>query len=103
MGTIYGVGSDEDEGSTTLRERLRAETHADTGRPVYTPLVAVALMVFYVYALMCVSTVAVTVREAGGGWQGWKWASLQFVYMLVLAFLGAFLVYQGGLALGWGG
>jgi ferrous iron transport protein B len=70
---------------------------------MYTPLIAVGLMVFYVFALMCMSTVAVTVREAGGGRVGWGWAALQFGYMLALAYGGAWIVYAGGTALGFGG
>ncbi len=101
MGTIYGVGSDE-ENVAALGDRLRAERHADTGEPVYTTLVALGLMVFYVYALMCMSTTAITVREAGGGRIGWQWATLQFVYMFVLAWGAAWLVYHGGRALGYG-
>jgi ferrous iron transport protein B len=102
MGTIYGVGSDANEGSGTLREQLRNERHASTGALVYTPLVAVGLMVFYVYAMMCMSTIAVVVRETGGGWTGVRWAAFQFGWMLALAYLSALLVYQGGRALGWG-
>jgi ferrous iron transport protein B len=101
MGTIYGVGGG-DEGSPALSERLRSERNPVTGEPVYSTLVAVALMVFYVFALMCVSTVAVTVRETGGGATGWGWAGLQFGYMFVLAWGSAFLVYFGGRALGLG-
>ncbi len=101
MGTIYGVGA-ADETSGDLRDRLRAERDPETGGPAYTPLVAVALMVFYVFALMCVSTTAVTVREAGGGRRGWGWAGFQFGYMFVLAWVAAFAVYQGGRALGLG-
>jgi ferrous iron transport protein B len=63
---------------------------------------AVALMVFYVYALMCMSTVAVTVREAGGGRLGWTWAGVQFGYMLALAYGASWLVLAVGRALGWG-
>jgi ferrous iron transport protein B len=99
MGTIYGVG---DAGEAALPDRLRAERDPRTGRATYTPLVAVGLMVFYVYALMCMSTIAVTVRETGGGRLGWKWAGVQFAYMLALAWGAAFLVYQGGRLLGWG-
>lgn len=101
MGTIYGVGS-ADETSADLRDRLRAERHERTGLPVYTPLVAVGLMVFYVYAMMCMSTLAVVVRETGGGRKGLAWAGFQFAYMLALAYGAAFLVYRGGLALGFG-
>jgi ferrous iron transport protein B len=102
MGTIYGVGSDATETTTGLRDQLRAETHETSGAPVYTPLVAVGLMVFYVYAMMCMSTAAVVVRETGGGWAGVRWAGFQFAWMLALAYLSALLVYQGGRALGWG-
>lgn len=99
MGTIYGVGSDDE---SALSQRLVAEQRADGSR-VYTPLVAVGLMVFYVFALMCISTTAVTVREAGGGRVGWNWAALQFGYMLALAYGAAWAVYAGGRALGFGG
>src|SRR5690606_1334212 len=83
MGTSYGVGAD-DEDTSALTARLRNERRAD-GTAAYTTLTAISLMVFYVFALMCMSTTAITVREAGGGWTGVKWASLQFGYMLVLA------------------
>jgi ferrous iron transport protein B len=99
MGTIYGVGG-EDEAA--LSERLLAEKRAD-GLPRYTALIAVGLMVFYVYALMCISTVAVTVREAGGGATGWRWASIQFGYMLVLAYAMAYLTLIIGRAMGFAG
>jgi ferrous iron transport protein B len=102
MGTIYGVGSEADEGSSSLRERLRGERHGSSGALVYTPLVAVGLMVFYVYAMMCMSTIAVVVRETGGGWTGVRWAAFQFGWMLALAYGSALLVYQGGRLLGWG-
>ena len=102
MGTIYGVGSEADEGSATLREKLRGERHASTGALVYTPLVAVGLMVFYVFAMMCMSTTAVVVRETGGGWTGLRWAGFQFAWMLALAYVSALLVYQGGRMLGFG-
>ena len=96
MGTIYGVG---DAGEAALADELRAERRPD-GRPTYTPLVAVSLMVFYVFALMCMSTVAVTVREAGGGRLGWRWAGIQFAYMLGLAYGAAWLVMVVGHAMG---
>ena len=100
MGTIYGVGSESD---AALTSRLQSEINPITGRRAYTPLIAVSLMVFYVFALMCMSTTAVTVREAGGGRIGWQWAALQFAYMLALAYAAAWLVFAGGTALGFGG
>lgn len=99
MGTIYGVGG-EDEAA--LSERLLAERKPD-GSPRYTPLIAVGLMVFYVFALMCISTVAITVREAGGGAIGWRWAAIQFGYMFVLAYAMAYLVIVAGRAMGFAG
>lgn len=99
MGTIYGVGGEDD---AALQDRLQTETDAN-GAPVYTPLIAVGLMVFYVYALMCISTVAVTVREAGGGRIGWQWAAIQFGYMLALAYGAAWLVVVAGRAMGFAG
>jgi ferrous iron transport protein B len=99
MGTIYGVG-EADETSVALRDRLRTEVNSRTGQLQYTPLVALGLMVFYVFALMCISTVAVTVREAGGGRIGWTWALIQFAYMLGLAYFAGLAVYQGGRLLG---
>jgi ferrous iron transport protein B len=103
MSTIYGVGKSEGDDEVALGSRLRQEKSPETGQLVYTPLVAVGLMVFYVFALMCMSTIAVTVRETGGGRVGWQWAGLQFAYMLVLAYGAAWMVYRGGQALGLGG
>lgn len=99
MGTIYGVGGEDD---VALKDRMLAERAAD-GAPAYTPLIAVALMVFYVYALMCMSTIAVTVREAGGGRTGWRWAGISFGYMLVLAYVAAWGVIVVGRAMGFAG
>ncbi len=99
MGTIYGVGGEDD---AALQDKLKSETDA-RGALVYTPLIAVGLMVFYVYALMCISTVAVTVREAGGGRIGWQWAAIQFGYMLALAYGAAWLVVVAGRAMGFAG
>ncbi len=100
MATIYGAG--DESRSSALVERLRTE-RSSTGALVYTPLIAVGLMAFYVFALMCTSTLTITVRETGGGWRGFGWASLQFAYMFGLAYGIAFLVYHGGLLLGFGG
>lgn len=99
MGTIYGVGGADD---AALQDKLRLEREPD-GSLAYTPLIAVGLMVFYVYALMCISTIAVTVREAGGGKLGWKWASIQFGYMLALAYGAAWLTVVAGRAMGFAG
>lgn len=95
LGVVYGVGEDVDEGSSTLREKLRRERD-ETGRPVYTPLVALSLMVFFALACQCMSTLAVVRRETAS----WRWPIFLFAYMGVLAWLASFAVYQGGRLLG---
>lgn len=85
MATIYSVG-DDSEDNKTLTERLKAEKRPD-GSPTYTPLVAVCLMVFYVLAMQCLSTVAIVKRETGG----WKWPLFQIAYMTALAWGMTFL------------
>jgi ferrous iron transport protein B len=98
MSTVYNVGeADSEAGTKTLAQTLRAQTRPD-GTPVYTTLVAITLMVFYVFALQCASTVAVVRRETNS----WKWPLFQWVYMGILAWGLAFITYQGGRWLGWG-
>ncbi len=98
MSTVYNVGTleDSDENTQTLAEVLRAQQRPD-GTPVYTTLVAITLMVFYVFALQCVSTVAVVRRETNS----WKWPIFQWLYMGALAWVLAFFTYQGGRLFGW--
>ncbi|NBP89374.1 MAG: ferrous iron transport protein B, partial [Planctomycetia bacterium] len=96
LATIYSVG-DVDEDSPLLREQLKADTYED-GSPVYTPLVAVSLLVFFVLALQCMSTLAIARRETNS----WKWPAVMWLYMTGLAYLFSLIIYQGGQALGWG-
>jgi len=96
LGIVYSVG-DADEESPALREKLRGARGPD-GRPRFSWLNAVSLMVFFVLACQCMSTLAVVKRETNS----WRWPLFMFGYMTVLAYLGSLLVYQGGLALGWG-
>jgi ferrous iron transport protein B len=95
MGVVYGIGDEADESSVGLRERIRNEAHAD-GRPVYSPLVGLSLMVFFAIACQCMSTLAVVKRET----LSWRWPSFLFAYTLALAWVASFAVYQGGRALG---
>lgn len=95
MGVVYGLGAQEDEDSVTLRERIRAESYAD-GRPVYTPLVGLSLMVFFALACQCMSTLAAVRRET----RTWRWPAFLFAYMTVLAWVLSFGIYQGGRLLG---
>lgn len=96
MGVVYGVGEGADERSAPLRDRMAKATHAD-GRPVYTKLVGLSVMVFYVLACQCMSTLAVVRRETGS----WRWPAFIFCYMTALAYGGSLLVYQVGRALGY--
>jgi ferrous iron transport protein B len=95
MGVVYSAGADVDETSDTLRQRIRAEVRED-GRPVYTPLVGLSLMIFFALACQCMSTLAVVKRETGG----YRWPLFLFGYMTVLAWVTSFAVYQGGRLLG---
>jgi ferrous iron transport protein B len=95
LGQVYGVGGDADETSRSLHDRLRAARRPD-GRLVFTPLTGLSLMIFFVLAAQCMSTLAVVRREAGG----WRWAIFMLVYMNTLAYVVSLLVYQGGRALG---
>jgi ferrous iron transport protein B len=98
MSTVYNVGSaDESEsGKQALAQTLRMQTRPD-GSPLYTPLLAVTLMVFYVFALQCASTVVVVRRETNS----WKWPVFQWLYMGALAWILAFITWHGGHWLGW--
>lgn len=97
MGIIYSVETeDQQKTSLAVREQMQRETKAD-GTPAYTPLVAICLMVYYVLAMQCMSTVAVVKRETNG----WKWPLFQIGYMTVLAWFTTLLVRLIGLALGY--
>lgn len=97
LGVVYGAGKDADEKSQTLRALIREETRAD-GKPVYTPLVGLSLMVFFALACQCMSTLAAVYRET----KTWRWPAFLFVYMTALAWVASFVVYQGGTLLGFG-
>jgi len=94
MGVVFNV-DDPEEDTTPLREALAAATWPD-GRPLFTPLVCLNLMVFYVFAMQCVATVAVVRRETNS----WRWPLFQVGYMTGTAWLACFVVYQVGTALG---
>jgi ferrous iron transport protein B len=96
MATIYNV---EDRGDETvnLREAMRNDVDEKTGIPVYTPLIALALMVFYVFAAQCMATFAIVRQETNS----WKWPLFMIAYLTILAYAGAFIVYRGGLLLGY--
>ena len=96
LGIVFGI-EEADEESVSLRESLQNATHADGSR-LMTPLAGVSLMVFFVLACQCMSTIVVVRRESGG----WYWPTFMFGYMSVLAYVASLAVYQVGSALGWG-
>lgn len=97
MGTIYGLGGDEDEESVSLRDAIQAATWPDTKLPVFTLPVALSLMVFFALCAQCSSTLVVIGRET----QSWLWPMASFVGMTAIAYLAAWGTYAAGAALGW--
>ncbi len=97
LSIIYNVGKDADEESPSLISAIREAKRPD-GTLVWTPLTAVTVMVFFVLAMQCMSTVAVVRRETNS----WAWTLFMVGYMTVLAYAAAFVTYQGGKLLGFG-
>lgn len=95
MGILYSVGKDEDAASSSLLEAMR-EAKREDGSPVWTPLLALTTMIFYLLAFQCMSTFATVRRETNS----WMWTFFMVGYMTVLAYVVTFLVYQGGRLLG---
>jgi ferrous iron transport protein B len=87
MATLYSVGEDEQDGKA-LKDKMKAATHAN-GQPVFTLAAGLSLMIFYVFAMQCMSTLAVVRRET----KSWKWPIIQLVYMTALAYVMSWLVY----------
>jgi ferrous iron transport protein B len=83
MATLYSIGSDGD--TVLIRERMARERDPISGEKVYTPATSWALLLFYVFAMQCMSTMAVVRRET----LSWKWPLIQFVFMTALAYLSA--------------
>jgi ferrous iron transport protein B len=100
LGVIYNLGDvdpGEEEGATALVRRLKAATWDGTDRKVFTVPVALSLMVFFALCAQCASTLVVIGKETAS----WVWPVVTFTYMTALAWLGAFVTYQLGTALGW--
>jgi ferrous iron transport protein B len=100
LGVIYNLGDvdpGEEEGATMLVRRLKSATWDGTTRKVFTLPVALSLMVFFALCAQCASTLVVIGKETGS----WVWPVVTFVYMTVLAWLAAFVIFQLGTALGW--
>jgi ferrous iron transport protein B len=91
MAIVYNVG-EADETSPSLMEAIRGDTNPATGKPLFTTLVAVNLMLFFILACQCMSTVAVVKRETNS----WKWPLFMLGYMTALAYIVCLAVYQFG-------
>ncbi len=87
ISTIYSVG--DSENISTVKEKLLAQKD-ENGQPFFTPARAFSLLIFYVFAMQCMSTIAVVYRET----KGWKWPILQLIYMTGLAYVSAFIVFR---------
>lgn len=90
MSTIYSVGSSKDSDFEAIRDRMRNETDPVTGQHVYSAATAFSLMIFFAFAMQCMSTVAVVKRET----KSWKWPLIQIAYMTGLAYMASLVVYQ---------
>jgi ferrous iron transport protein B len=95
LSIIYNVGDNPSAGSTSLVQAIHSAKRPD-GSPVWTPLVALSLMVFFVLACQCMSTLAVVRRETNS----WRWPLFMVSYMLVLAYVASLITFQGGRLLG---
>ncbi len=88
MATIYSVGNEDN--TQSIREKMFAEKNPHTGEKVYSLAVGISLMLFYAFAMQCMSTLAVVYRET----KSIKWPVIQFIYMGVLAYLASFIAYN---------
>ncbi|MDX1628210.1 MAG: ferrous iron transport protein B [Fulvivirga sp.] len=88
MATIYSIGNVDNE--STIKNRMRNEINPETGGKRYDFATGFSLLIFYAFAMQCMSTLAVVYRET----KGWKWPLLQFAYMTAVAYLSALIVYQ---------
>jgi ferrous iron transport protein B len=87
MATLYSVG--DEENNLKLKEKMKAAVNAD-GKPVFNLASGISLMLFYVFAMQCMSTLAVVKRET----RSWKWPVIQFLYMTALAYIMSLIAYQ---------
>ena len=95
LSIVYNAGANSTEQSSTLIKALQEAKRAD-GSPLWTPLVGLSLMVFFLLACQCMSTIAVVRRETNSI----RWPLFMVVYMLVIAYVGSLITYQGGQLLG---
>lgn len=89
MSTIYSVDNADEQGAT-IRNKMRDAVNPETGLPVFTFATSLSLMLFYAFAMQCMSTVAVVYRET----KSWKWPGIQLVYMTAMAYVASLIAYQ---------
>ena len=87
LATIYSVGSDEEE---TIKNRMAGEVNPILGTPLFNFASGISLLLFYAFAMQCMSTLAVVKKETNS----WKWPSLQLVVMSSFAYVVALIAYQ---------
>ncbi len=87
MATIYSI--EQADAETTIRRKMQNEINPETGGPRYTTAVAFSLIIFYAFAMQCMSTLAIVLRET----KAWKWPLLQLLYLSVLAYFASFITY----------
>jgi ferrous iron transport protein B len=95
MAVVYGVGEQEDAESYGLRQAMKDARRKD-GSKLWTPLVGISLMAFFMIAMQCISTLAVARRET----KSWKWPILMLLYLTTSAWLISLVIYQGGRLIG---
>jgi len=89
MATIYSVGSESDNEDSVI-QRMRKEINPDTGEKVYNPATSFSLLIFYLFAMQCMSTLAIVKRETNS----WKWPTIQLLFMTGVAYLSSLLVFN---------
>jgi ferrous iron transport protein B len=87
MATLYSVSDEKNKGP--LKQKMKAAVRTD-GNPVYSLATGVSLMLFYVFAMQCMSTLAIVKRET----RSWKWPVIQLIYMTGLAYIMSLIAYQ---------
>nr|WP_294781454.1 ferrous iron transport protein B [uncultured Flavobacterium sp.] len=88
LATIYSVGDTDNE--STIKSKMQAEIHPETGKKVFDFATGVSLLLFYAFAMQCASTLAITKKETNS----WKWPAMQLVFMSSLAYFTALIAYQ---------
>ena len=88
MATIYSAGNSDN--TKSIRQKMRSEINPVTGLPQFSVAVGFSLLIFYAFAMQCMSTLAVVYRET----KHWKWPLIQFLFMGALAYISSFIVYH---------